>query len=155
MGVEGPLEAGEAGKRKEKRARVLLAAKIRTAAGEEDVRLRDLSRKGALIECDVPPPKGSEVIFARGTTVVPAQVAWAAGRRAGLEFLQMIDESEVLGHVGRPAAARTEPEPPPHYQQHSHQRFRRPRIAGEGLSAHDRKLAEVWGVQVGISVSDD
>ncbi len=53
MGVDGPIagEADQESKRSEKRARVLLTARIRAANGvEEDVRLRDLSRKGALIE---------------------------------------------------------------------------------------------------------
>lgn len=160
MGAEGPIEADDAdqaGKRREKRARVLLAAKIRTATGEEDVRLRDLSRKGALIECDAPPPMGSEVVFFRGSTVVPARVAWSAGRRAGLEFFEMIDESEVLAHTSRPAAQpAARPVPPPQIMPSSYQQgFRRPRIIGQGLSAQERKLAEMWGVQVGITISDD
>lgn len=151
----------EASKRREKRARVLLTAKIRTRFGEEDVRLRDLSRKGALIECESPPAPDSELVFARGDTVVPARVAWSAGRRAGLEFLQMIEESEVLAHTGRPAAApAAAPAPtfktPIHVQQHAQQQhFRRPGMAKHSLTTHERKLAEAWGVQVGIVVSDD
>ena len=158
MSVECPVNAGkEAGQRREKRARVLLTAKLRTAFGEEDVRLRDLSRKGALIECPNPPSRDSEVVFSRGSTVVPARVAWSAGTRCGLEFLEMIDEAEVLVHVGRPAVPKAEtpifrPPPPP---LPADRRFKRPRIGESMMSDHERKLAEVWGGAVGISVSDD
>lgn len=158
MSAECPVNADkDAGQRREKRARVLLTAKIRTAFGEEDVRLRDLSRKGALIECANPPPRDSELLFSRGSTVVQARVAWTAGTRCGLEFVAMIDEAEVLAHVGRPGAPKAtapvfRPPPPPLPPD---RRFRRPRIAGESMSEHERKLAEVWGVAVGISVSDD
>ena len=113
---------GHAGKRSLKRARVLLSAKIRTAAGAVDVRLRDLSRKGALIECKTPLAVGDRVVFSRGRTVVPARIAWTGGNRVGLEFDDMIDETEVLVHVTRrPAKAKPE-------------KFRRPRIASEDRS---------------------
>lgn len=158
MSAECPVNASkDAGQRREKRARVLLAAKIRTAFGEEDVRLRDLSRKGALIECANPPARDSEVVFSRGSTVVQARVAWTAGTRCGLEFLTMIDEAEVMAHAGRPPAPKADvpmfrPPPPP---LPADRRFKRPRIGESTMSDHERKLAEVWGVAVGISVSDD
>lgn len=145
MGVEFPVEAGSAGKRSLKRNRVLLAAKLRTSSGNVDCRLRDLSRKGALIECNDLPPVGSEVVFTRGSTSVPARVAWAGLNRAGLEFFEMIDESEVLVQLNSRS-------PSAQLQQ---QRFRRPRLHGEGLSEDARKLAEKWGLAVGIAISDD
>src|SRR4051812_47002193 len=101
MGAENFGDAPIAGKRQARRARVLIAAVLKTEAGEIDVRLRDLSRKGALIECECPPEVGSKVIFARGITLVPARVAWSAGKRVGLEFDYMIDEHEVLIQLRR------------------------------------------------------
>ena len=89
------------GKRAARRARVLLAAKLQTPFGEVECRLRDLSRKGALVECQTLPPVGSEVTFIRGSTIVPARVAWTAAGRVGLEFLFMIDEQEVLVQLNR------------------------------------------------------
>ena len=59
MGVEHFVDGPVAGKRKAKRARVLLAAKLQTPSGEIEARLRDLSRKGALVECHTVPPKFS------------------------------------------------------------------------------------------------
>jgi hypothetical protein len=140
MGVENFMDAPVEGKRKAKRARVLLAARLSTERGELDVRLRDLSRKGALIECDRPPAVGAEVVFTRGSTTVPARVAWAGANRVGLEFKYMIDESEVLVQLRRNPSEASQP------------RFRRPRLYGEDLTEHDRKLAQVWGLAVGIPV---
>ena len=127
------------GRRSVRRARVLLAARLKTDSGDVDARLRDLSRKGALIECKQKMSVGDEVVFARGSTVVPARVAWVGGDRLGLEFLRMIDESEVLIPVSRG--------PPPQPQ-----RFRRPRVLSEDLTEQERQLAKVWAVSVGINV---
>jgi hypothetical protein len=96
MGADNFVNTDIGGKRNAKRARVLLAARLQTPFGEVDARLRDLSRKGALVECTTQPPVGSEVVFMRGSTVVPARVAWAGGGRVGLEFVYPIDEQEVL-----------------------------------------------------------
>ncbi|HEX4739423.1 MAG TPA: PilZ domain-containing protein [Allosphingosinicella sp.] len=139
MGVETFGNADVAGKRQAKRARVLLAAKLLTSEGEIDARLRDLSRKGALVECTVAPPAGIEVIFIRGATSVPARVAWAVGNRVGLEFAYMIDENEVLVQLRR-----TNSDQNP-------SRFRRPGLFGD-MSEQEKKLARLWGVSVGIAV---
>ncbi len=145
MGVEnfrGMSEATEAGKRSAKRNRVLLAAKLSTSFGEVDARLRDLSQKGALVECDERFSVGDDVVFTRGATVVPARVAWTGGNRYGLEFKRMIDESEVLVQLGRGASTTAQ------------QRFRRPALH-ENLSEQERKLARLWGVTVGINFSGE
>ena len=143
MGVEN-FSGMTSGKRSAKRNRVLLAARLRTSfAGEVDARLRDLSQKGALVECNEAFTVGDEVVFIRGNTIVPARVAWTGGgNRVGLEFLRTIAESEVLVQLGRSNNQQTQ------------QRFRRPALH-EGLSEHERKLAQVWGVSVGINISGD
>lgn len=92
-----------------KRSLVLLTAKVKTADGVVDVRLRNLSQQGALLEADRPPEVGSEVVFERGQTIVKARVAWQVENRFGLQFFDPIEESEVLVHVGRPRA--TSPDP--------------------------------------------
>jgi hypothetical protein len=140
MGVENFIDAASTGKRKQKRARVLLAAKLKTAAGDLDVRLRDLSRKGALVECETVPPVGESVLFHRGSTTVPARVAWTGAKRVGLEFDYMIDENEVLVQLRRTSTEVSQP------------RFRRPRLFGEDLSEQERKLARSWATAVGIPV---
>lgn len=142
MGVDNfPNNEASTGNRKAKRARVLLAARLETPFGPIDCRLRDLSRKGALVECSPSPATGSEVTFVRGTIIVPARVAWSQPGRVGLEFLYMIDEQDVLVQL-KPGSARPQ------------QRFRRPGIKEEA-SEKERRLAAAWGVQVGINLPDD
>ena len=140
MGVDNFLNANVTGKRQAKRARVLLSAKLKTAYGEIDCRLRDLSRKGALVECSNPLPEGSEVVFIRSSTIVPARVAWSAGQKVGLEFHFMIDEHEVLVQLKKPSSL-----------QQTQQRFRRPGLS-EDLSEKERQAARAWGAAVGIAV---
>ncbi len=141
MGADNLMNSDSAGKRKSKRARVLLSARLQTPFGEIDCRLRDLSRKGALIECSPTPSTGTEVLFIRGSIVVPARVAWSQPGRIGLEFLYMIDEADVLVQL-KPNSGPNGP------------RFRRPGIK-EHASEHERKLAAAWGVQVGINLPED
>ena len=119
--------------RKDRRSLVLLAAKLRTPQGLRDVRLRNLSISGALLEAEDPPAKETEVVFERGETVVPARVAWSGGNRFGIEFHTPIDESEVLVHVSRP-----KPAVPP-----SPAAFKRPGLR-TGPTAEDRILGESW-----------
>jgi hypothetical protein len=142
MGVDNFLSADAAGKRQAKRARVLLSAKLKTAWGEVDCRLRDLSRKGALVECATPLPEGSEVVFIRSSTIVPARVAWSAGQKVGLEFHFMIDEHEVLVQLKKPSSTQQE-----------QQRFRRPGL-NEDLTDRDRRVARAWGKSVGIALPE-
>jgi len=141
MGVENFVNGGSSvGNRSTKRARVLLAAKLETPFGEVDARLRDLSRKGALVECLQVPPVGTEVTFVRGKTRIPARVAWATSDRIGLEFHCMIDEHELLVQLGKPAAPRP-------------QTYSRPGLRA-GMSADERKLAQAWSVAVGLTLPE-
>ena len=142
MGADNFVASGVGGKRAARRNRVLLSAKLQTPFGEVDCRLRDLSRKGALVECAKQPPVGSEVTFVRGSTIVPARVAWTGAGRIGLEFLFMIDEQEVLVQLKRKSGPQ------------SFERFRRPGL-NEDMSEDARKLATAWGVTVGLTVPRD
>ena len=144
MGVENFAKVMQQGKRSAARARVLLTAKLRTPFGDVEARLRDLSRNGALLECSDSLALDCEVVFSRGDTTVPARVAWVSGKRVGLQFLHPIDESEVLIQRTRAAAASV-PAPVP---------FKRPGLRAQGLTEQERKLAEAWGVSVGITVSN-
>lgn len=143
MGVENFAQAGTGSKRGAKRARVLLVARIETETGAIEARLRDLSRKGALLECKQIPARGSEVVFSRGETRVPARVAWANDGRIGLEFHRQIDEQELLVHVGTAANGAED----------INARYRRPGF-GHGLSAEDRRAAQSWSVAVGINLPE-
>lgn len=140
MGVE-PFETSETGQRSAKRARVLLAAKLHTSAGSYEARLRDISRSGALIESPAIVRAGLAVTFERGSSRVPATVAWASGIRIGLAFDHPIDESELLIHIGKakPAAAAVS--------------YGRSGIAN-GMSARERRMAQAWSVAVGLNLPE-
>jgi hypothetical protein len=129
--------------RRNKRSLVLLAAKVRMSKGELEVRLRNLSQNGALLEADTPPSVGTELVFERGETVVKARVAWVSDRRFGIEFLDPIEESEVLVHVGRPKTAPVEA-----------QSFRRSGFRERNLSTGERKLAAAWVQSQGRALGD-
>jgi hypothetical protein len=141
MGVENFVNAeSSAGNRSTKRARVLLAAKLETPFGEVDARLRDLSRKGALVECLQVPPAGTKVTFVRGKSRIPARIAWAADNRVGLEFACMIDEHELLVQLGKPVPAKP-------------QSYSRPGLNAP-MTEQDRKLAQAWSVSVGLTLPE-
>lgn len=143
MGVENFGNTSAGSKRTAKRARVLLAARLETSDGEIEARLRDLSQKGALVECVQVPPVGSEVVFVRGATRVPARVAWAGPDRVGLEFHHEIDEHEVFVQLGK----RPQPKPKP-------VSFRRPGF-GSSEAPDERQTGETWGASVGLSPGKD
>jgi hypothetical protein len=83
--------------RRERRFAVDLAATLRgEAAADVPVRLRDLSRGGALGECRFPPPALSTVTLLRGALAIEARVAWAGRGRFGLEFARPIRATELL-----------------------------------------------------------
>jgi hypothetical protein len=140
MGAEGFIDGQETGQRRAKRARVLLAAQLETPQGDIEARLRDLSQRGALVECRQAPPVGSEVVFTRNTISVPARVAWTSANRVGLEFAYPIDEGDVLVQLRRTQVDQNTP------------RFRRPRLFGEGLSPQERQVVQRWGMAVGINL---
>ena len=134
----------DASNRRTRRSLVLLAAKVTTPRGPIDVRLRNLSQNGALLEADAPPTVGTELVFERGKTLAPARVAWSSDGRFGIEFLRPIEESEVLIHVGKP---KPKPEPAP-------QLFRRTGFHKATLNEGERKLGEAWAKPLGRTIGD-
>jgi PilZ domain-containing protein len=88
--------------RHDKRSLVLITGRVMTSDGPVEVRLRNLSCNGALLEANVPPAEASEVMFERGETIAPARVAWISGNRFGIQFHHPIAEGEVLIHIGKP-----------------------------------------------------
>jgi len=140
MGAENFGNTSAGSKRSAKRARVLLTARIEIDDREVEARLRDLSQKGALLECNEVPPVGSDVVFVRGGTRVPARVAWTGSKRIGLEFVHEIDEHEVFMQIGR----QTPPKPVG---------FPRPGLF-RSMSPDDVRAARAWGVTVGLTLPE-
>ena len=80
--------AGTLQKRHPRRSRVLLSARLENAGRQQDVRIRDLSIKGALLEAVDPPPVGEEIMLSCGDTSLRGKVAWHDEVLVGVEFIQ-------------------------------------------------------------------
>lgn len=119
--------------RRSQRSNVLMTASVQSASGELDVKLRNLSEDGALVEAASLPPEGSAVIFRRGELVAEGRIAWVRGKRAGIAFDEKLSPEAVLRHIPfrKPRAA---PD------------FRRPGLATALLSKGERKASadQMW-----------
>ncbi len=82
--------------RRELRNNLFVIATLYGADGSAPVRIRNMSRSGALVEGGVLPPVGAEVRLCRGSLGVTGNLVWLAGRRAGLHFAGAIAVAEWL-----------------------------------------------------------
>jgi len=117
--------------RRSRRSQVLLAATLEVAAGEQKVKLRNLSTEGALVEGEGLPGEGCEVLFRRNELCAPGRIVWMDGRFAGIAFGTRLDTEQVLRHVPVPRA-RIQP------------KNWRPGFSSRQLSDDQRRLAESW-----------
>jgi hypothetical protein len=65
---------------------LMLAATLSCGAAIYQVRIRNVSETGALIEGADLPVAGEEILLSRGETEIDAIVAWASGSRRGVHF---------------------------------------------------------------------
>ena len=84
------------GRREDGRVRVRLVACLVTITGTHEVRLNNLSRRGASITGETPLRRGSDVIFRWRDIEAFAQVTWVAGARCGLAFDEPISSEALL-----------------------------------------------------------
>jgi hypothetical protein len=83
--------------RREPRFAVDLAGMLQDGEGPDlAVRLRDLSRGGALAEAARTPPRLGKVTLARGALTVEARVAWVGRGRFGLAFEAPIRATDLF-----------------------------------------------------------
>ncbi|HEV2818535.1 MAG TPA: PilZ domain-containing protein [Allosphingosinicella sp.] len=93
----------ETERRGRRRSRVLLSALFATPAGDAFAgKLRDFSCTGAQVETDAVPAVGVELVMHRGEARIAGRVVWARQSRFGFEFLEPIDEAELLVHISGP-----------------------------------------------------
>jgi len=85
-------------KRKLRRSRVLLSATIACTGGQQGVRIRDISIKGALLEAANPPSLGEDITLYCGDTSLKGKVAWHDEVLVGVEFTEPLIGS-LLGDV--------------------------------------------------------
>jgi hypothetical protein len=128
--------------RRSRRSPVLLAASIEVGGCPVQVKLRNLSEEGALIEGDCLPPEGSTTFFRRNDLRIKGRIAWVAGHHAGVAFARLLKRDEVLRNVPAP---RTPLRP----------EFRRPGLACRPLSPQERRLLETWMVSAPVDKLGD
>ncbi len=117
--------------RRTPRSNVLLKASIEVSGHVVDVKLRNLSAEGALIEGDKLPVEGSQVLFRRNDLAMVSRVAWVHDRHAGIAFATPLAAQDVLRNVPRPKP-RVAPD------------FRRPGLACRKLTAEEQRLVDSW-----------
>ena len=96
----------DSNRRRAPRRRVLIAGLLETPSGAIDVKLRNVSGTGALLETRAPPAENTRVTFKRGNMVVHGLVVWSGGGACGIHFDRPIDETELMIPIGKPAGAR-------------------------------------------------
>jgi hypothetical protein len=121
--------------RRQRRSNVLLTAVIELSGRTLDVKLRNLSADGALVEGDCLPVEGAEVRFKRGDLSVKGKIVWVRGTRAGINFHKELTPEALLRHV---------PTPRPRVVAD----FRRPGLAPQPLSASDRRFGAQWAASI-------
>jgi hypothetical protein len=72
--------------RTEPRSNIFVMATLYASGGSTPVRIRNMSRHGALVEAAALPPSGEAMRLSRGNLSVAGQVMWVAGAKAGLHF---------------------------------------------------------------------
>ena len=126
-------ESSQAQNRRERRSNVLLTAVIELSGRTLDVKLRNLSADGALVESDCLPVEGAEIRFKRGDLIVAGKVIWVRGTRAGINFHTPLTPEALLRNVPTPRP-RVAPD------------FRRPGLAPRPLSRSEKMTVASWAV---------
>lgn len=117
--------------RRSRRSNVLLVATLEAGGQSLQVKLRNLSADGALVEAKTLPPEGSEVVFKRKELVVSGRIAWLGKDHAGVAFHDKLEPEQVMRHVPVP-------------RQRPKLDFRRPGLACRELTREERRLVDSW-----------
>ena len=108
-----------------------MTATLELSGTAVQVKLRNLSEEGALIEGKGLPVEGSEVLFKRLELSVPGRIAWVTAGRAGVTFNEKLEPEQMLHHIPMPKP-RVKPD------------FRRPGLGARRLSPGERQMVEDW-----------
>ena len=109
--------------RRDSRHKVLLRGKMRAGALPSEVCVRDVSRRGLLLQAAAPPRPGTivEIIVAKRSIV--GRVRWAKGRRFGMELSPPISVEAFLtpGSISTGLHTQRKPAPSRRHGQSRHQ----------------------------------
>jgi hypothetical protein len=82
--------------RVDQRSNVFVVAALYSGDASTPVRIRNMSRSGALVEGAAFPAPGTEVRLSRGSLAIQGRVMWVEDRRAGLRFVGTISVPDWL-----------------------------------------------------------
>ena len=128
--------------RRQRRSNVLMTAALELSGRSLEVKLRNLSADGALVEGEVLPVEGAEIRFRRHELVVSGRIVWVRGTRAGISFHQELSPEAVLRHV---------PTPRPRVVAD----FRRPGLAARPLTPTEKLLGSSWVARKGPDLAGE
>lgn len=121
--------------RRTRRSQVLMTATLELSGSALQVKLRNLSEEGALIEGGNLPVEGSKVVFKRLELIVAGRIAWVSNGRAGVTFDMKLEPEAMLHHI---------PVPKPRVLPN----FKRPGLGTRRLSPGEQQVGEAWAVVV-------
>lgn len=123
-------------KAREPRRNVLADARMRSDDVWSDIRIRNASSRGMMVETTDPPPRGAYIEIRRGALIVIGRVAWSRGQRFGFRSQDKIDVDALMAQApGNSKAAARKDE--------SEERRKDPSRLGETLKgeARSRQIA--------------
>jgi hypothetical protein len=96
-------------KRSTRRSRVFLAAVLEVCGSSQEVRIRDVSREGALVETPTPLKQNEDVGLFCGESALAGRVVWVDGVWCGIDFLEPLSGTLVdyIGNKLKVSAQRT------------------------------------------------
>lgn len=95
MQAEPALKAA-ADRRAGNRSNVMLGATLVVGAAHADVRIRNLSPTGALLELPLPPASGTRLRLRRFAHEASGRVIWSAQHRCGVAFDQQVSVADWI-----------------------------------------------------------
>lgn len=101
---------GRSQKPRELRRRVMLPARMRTAAGWSDARILNVSSRGLMVHASLSALECGVVELWHGDLAISARVVWREGTKAGLQSEDRIAVDEILS-LGGSAALQLSAEP--------------------------------------------
>lgn len=89
--------------RLEGRSNIFVMGTLYATGGSTPVRIRNLSRSGALVEAAALPPAGTAIRLSRGPLSVIGEIVWLADTKAGVRFATPVAAGDWLpmGERGR------------------------------------------------------
>ena len=88
-------------KLREKREDTFLEARLNFDGKWQDVLIRNVSDHGVMVQCRVPPPRGSYIEIRRGRYAIVGHVRWKEGHHCGTRSQDVIDLGELSDDTHR------------------------------------------------------